>query len=278
MKPGGYHFPRRCAQNRAVSSAAPVIRKQPAEPDLRIDIGNGKFVSAFVQQPTAPTAPQRRSSVTHAGKKKKTSVFTRQQWICLAGLALAFVIALVFHLVYENKCHALIEKRIQAEKEYQQLVNRHRVKYREWIEYYAAVNNIDPAFVAAIIKRESDYDPRALSSAGARGLMQIMPENTQWLAGKVDVYNHNPDILYDPETNIKMGCWYLGYLSRMFDGDLVTVACGYHAGQGNVRDHWLKKYSSNGKTLTLAEIPMDDTKYYARKVLEAYAIYKQHHY
>lgn len=185
-----------------------------------------------------------------------------------------FLIPLFFFLHYEGNRNQLLLQRQAYEKE----VARHKVRYEEHIRYYAAVNNIDPAFVAAVIRRESDYDPLAVSSVGARGLMQIMPDTGEWLAGKVDVYDYTPESLFDPETNIKMGCWYLGYLSRKFSGDPITIACAYHAGQGNVEDHWLPKYSANGKSLTLDEIPMDDTKYYARKVLEAYAIYQQNHY
>ena len=55
------------------------------------------------------------------------------------------------------------------------------------------------------------------------------------------------------------------------------MACAYHAGQGNVRS-WLQKYSPDGKTLSIDEIPTDDTRYYAGKVLNAYAIYQQHYY
>ena len=116
-------------------------------------------------------------------------------------------------------------------------------------------------------------------SAGACEIEEpIYNLDIDWLAGKVGLYDYAVDTLFDAEENIKMGCWYLGYLSRLFGGDPITVACAYHAGQGNVRDHWLPKYSSNGRSLTLDEIPMNDTKYYAGKVLEAYAIYQQHHY
>ncbi len=223
----------------------------------------------------APASVRRRktSDAASSGTKKNNLLLgiTTQQWLVLFILFVCFLIPLFLYISSEGKLKNLF---IQHE----QLIARHKVRYEDQIRYYAAVNNIDPAFVAAIIKRESDYDPRAVSSAGARGLMQIMPENIDWLAGKVGLYDYAVDTLFDAEENIKMGCWYLGYLSRLFDGDPITVACAYHAGQGNVRDHWLPKYSANGKTLTLDEIPMDNTKYYARKVLEAYAIYQQHHY
>lgn len=228
--------------------------------------------------PRNPRSGRAQAKAPSPGKKNKRRPSTALQGIILAVLAASLLIAVISSASANHALRKLEQERLAAEKAYQKEVARHKVLYEDTIRYYAAVNNIDPAFVAAIIKRESDYDPYAVSRVKARGLMQIMPDTGEWLAGKVDVYDFSEEILFDPEVNIKMGCWYLGYLSRKFSGDPVTVACAYHAGQGNVEDHWLKKYSSNGKTLTLDEIPTEDTAYYARKVMEAYAIYQQHHY
>ena len=165
-----------------------------------------------------------------------------------------------------------------AAAEYQRLVERHTVAYRDEIEKYAAENGIHPAYVAAIILRESSYDPKATSSVGARGLMQIMPETGEWLAGKFgEAADYAPDRLFDANTNLRYGCWYLGYLSRMFNGDPIKIACAYHAGPNNVK-LWIMNYTADGQTLTLDEIPKDDSRYYAGKVVNAYDIYYQHYY
>lgn len=241
--------------------------------------------SGRVQHTNLGKADRKTAARTPQKKKAAASLFTVNQIFVLTGLCICFFIVLLVYCMNENKCNnfsamhqQLLDDRAAQERKYQENVARHKTTFRDIIEYYAAVNNIDPAFVAAVIKRESDYDPHAVSSVGARGLMQIMPDTGEWLAGKVGIYDYHPDMLFDPEINIRMGCWYLGYLSRKFGGDPITIACAYHAGQGNVEDHWLPKYSANGKTLTLDEIPKDDTKYYARKVYEAYAIYQLHHY
>ncbi len=250
MQPGGYHLPPRNPRSgRMNKKPAPPAQKQP---------------SHGAQKPMR--------------KRKKRPLFTGFEITVLCLLLAGVFIALFSGIRADRSLKNLLDERAAMERAYQQEVARHKVMYEDYIRYYAAVNNIDPAFVAAVIKRESDYDPYAISRVEARGLMQIMPDTGEWLAGKVDVHNFTVDMLYTPEINIKMGCWYLGYLSRKFGGDPVTMACAYHAGQGNVEDHWLKKYSANGKTLTIDEIPLEDTKYYARKVLEAYAIYQQHHY
>ena len=167
-------------------------------------------------------------------------------------------------------------QREQAAQEYDRLVARHTVRYREWIEKYALENGIVPAYAAAIILRESSYDPRATSSVGARGLMQVMEDTFDYVRrnlGESTIF----DDMYDPETNIRYGCWYLGNLSRIFDGDPIEMACAYHAGPNNVK-LWIMNYAADQKNLRLEEIPMEDTRYYAGKVYDAYAIYFQHYY
>lgn len=225
-------------------------------------------------QPAAPPSRNRRAG---SRRRRPAPLLTLWQGAILLVLAAGVVIAAVSLSRANDSLAALRAERERARLQYESEVARHQVKYRELIEYYAAANSIDPAYVAAVIKRESDYDPGAVSRVEARGLMQIMPDTGDWLAGKVKQYDYAWDMLFDPEVSIKMGCWYLGYLSRMFAGDPVLVACAYHAGQGNVRS-WLEKYSPDGKTLTLDQIPMDDSRYYAGKVLNAYAIYQQHYY
>lgn len=229
--------------------------------------------------PPAPPAPPARRR--RAGKRKRRPArplgMALWQWLVLLALS-GCVLAAGLSLARANNAMRALEAERESRRLAQEAeIRRHQVKYRDLIEYYAAVNRIDPAYVAAVIKRESDYDPSAVSRVNAKGLMQIMPDTGEWLAGKVKLGNYTADMLFDPETNIKMGTWYLGYLCREFDGDPVMIACAYHAGQGNVRA-WLKKYSSDGKRLTVNEIPMDDTRYYAGKVLNAYAIYQQHYY
>lgn len=143
------------------------------------------------------------------------------------------------------------------------------------IERYANKYNLQPAFVAAIVLNESSFNPHAESNVGARGLMQLMPKTAGWIAdilGEKDSFH--VDQLWDVETNIRYGCWYLGYLSRMFGGDPVTVASAYHAGQGEVSG-WLnnRTYSPDGQALNLATMPEGNTKVYAGRVTRDYAIY-----
>ena len=156
---------------------------------------------------------------------------------------------------------------------------QHPLEYADLIAGYAQYQGIDPALVAAIILCESSYNPLAESRLGARGLMQLMEDTAGWVAHKLDEddENYSFDLLYDPETNIRFGSWYLGYLSRRFNGDATKIVCAYHAGQGNV-DAWLKnpEYSSDG--VTLRKIPTQSTAAYASRVLRARDVYRKYYF
>ena len=147
------------------------------------------------------------------------------------------------------------------------------MKYEAEIRANASENAIDPALPAAVILAESSYMPEAVSEANAQGLMQLLPTTAEWVAGKCDeVYAEGS--LFDPDTNIRYGCWYLGYLIRRFNGNLTCAIAAYHAGQGTV-DGWLSnpEYSPNGATLQT--IPSRATDTYVKRVLRYYEKYKE---
>lgn len=150
-------------------------------------------------------------------------------------------------------------------------VQLYPMEYESLIRVNAAENAIDPALPAAVILAESSYQPDAVSEANAQGLMQLLPSTAEWVAGKCDeVYQEGS--LFDPETNIQYGCWYLGYLIRRFDGNLTCAVAAYHAGQGTV-DGWLAnpEYSPDGATLH--QIPSNATDTYVKRVLKYYEKY-----
>ena len=147
------------------------------------------------------------------------------------------------------------------------------MEYSELIRSNAAQQGLDPAHIAAVILAESSYDPNAVSSVNAQGLMQIMPDTGKWLAGKFDEAYYE-GCLFDPATNIRYGSWYLGYLMRRYDGDLTCTTAAYHSGQGAV-DKWLADpaFSADGKRLT--EVKGENAKKYVSRVLEYYEKYQE---
>lgn len=146
------------------------------------------------------------------------------------------------------------------------------LKYGNYVYKYSTRYNVDPFFVFAVMKTESNFRPGVVSKKGAIGLMQITPETGHWIALKLGIENYNDSMLFDPETNIMMGTWYLRNLSDEF-GDVKLVVAAYNGGRGNV-EGWLKnkKYSKDGKNLD--NIPYLETDRYTQKVLKNYRIYR----
>ena len=145
--------------------------------------------------------------------------------------------------------------------------------HRELIRRYSAEQGLEPAYMAAIIMSESSFRSDATSPVNAQGLMQIMPETGEWIAGKFNE-TYTEGCLYDPETNIKYGCWYMGWLLNRYGGDKACASAAYHSGQGTV-DGWLQdpNYSADGRTLTV--IPGENAKIYVNRVLDYYENYKE---
>lgn len=146
------------------------------------------------------------------------------------------------------------------------------MKYGNFVEIYAAENNLDEYFVYAVIECESGYDEKAVSYADARGLMQLTPETFEWLRSKKGE-DLGEEMLFDAETNIKYGCYFYGILFGKY-ADERTALAAYHAGMGNV-SKWLKdeRYSRDGKTLY--DIPFKNTENYVNKVIKTRNIYSK---
>lgn len=217
-----------------------------------------------------PKAPARRA--------RSTPEWRMPPWLtgCLTGMLL-LVMAL---LAAQGLMQAYLKQRAdEREAAYRRVVDSHPIYYKDLIEQYAAENNLKPAFVAAIILNESSFRTDAESSVGARGLMQLMPDTAEWIAGKLNMDYFHFDFMYDAEMNIRFGTWYLGYLSRLFRGDPVSVASAYHAGQGTVT-RWLSDESKtrDGVSLNLDSLSDGPTKTYAGRVTQAYAIYEALYY
>lgn len=148
-------------------------------------------------------------------------------------------------------------------------------EYSELVEKYAKQYDVPENLVYAVIRTESSFNPKAVSRAGAVGLMQMMPSTFRWLTDDILAEGLEDDALYDPEVNIRYGTY---YLRRMYDryGDWETALASYNAGSGNV-DSWLLDpvlTDWRGNLIT-ERIPFEETKNYVKKVVKAYDAYNR---
>lgn len=116
---------------------------------------------------------------------------------------------------------------------------RYPLRYEAIVRAHAKNYDLDPALLAAVIYTESRFNPRAHSSVGAIGLMQLLPDTARGIAIRTGGDAFVVDDLYVPELNIRYGAWYLRNLLDRY-GDERTALAAYHAGQGNV-DRWRRE-------------------------------------
>src|SRR5437763_7238584 len=100
------------------------------------------------------------------------------------------------------------------------------------IREQAAAKHLDPALIAAVIYAESKFDPRP-SSAGAQGLMQILPQTAKFLARRSGATTFSTSDLATPRVNIAYGSYYLRYLIDEYGGRLVPAIAAYNGGEAN---------------------------------------------
>lgn len=268
-----------------VSEAPPRSRVQPsaqpapvpqAAPPKPAALRAPRPMPASMQQPEAmerPPKPQMRKQPPRSAAKDTRRMPT---WLTIT----LCVCILLCGALFASECLMrayLTQRQQEREAAYQRVLDAHPLpdNIRALIEDYAAQNNLRPAFVASIILNESSFRTDAESGVGARGLMQLMPDTAQWIAGKLKLENYSFAMMYDAETNIRFGTWYLSYLGNLFRGDPTLMACAYHAGQGEVRS-WLSdpSLSEDGLTLKLENLSDGPTKTYAGRVTRDDGIYE----
>lgn len=143
------------------------------------------------------------------------------------------------------------------------------VRHAEAVEAAAERHGVDPLLACAVIKCESGWDEAAVSSAGAVGLMQVMPQTAESISemGLVTAESFDPRDVADPLVNVEYGCAYLGYLQRQLSS-FDEVVAAYNAGIGTVQ-RWL----AAGARLPEG-IEYEETRAYLERVRDAYEGYR----
>jgi soluble lytic murein transglycosylase len=140
------------------------------------------------------------------------------------------------------------------------------------IRKQAAEKHLDPSLIAAVIYAETKFEP-SQSSAGAEGLMQILPATAYFIAHLSGGSSFTASDLATPSINVAYGCYYLRYLLNHYQGNEMLAVAAYNAGLANV-DRWVNDARAEGRTLTIAAIPFSETRDYVQRVLSAKQDYR----
>jgi peptidoglycan lytic transglycosylase len=143
--------------------------------------------------------------------------------------------------------------------------------YWSLVQQEASTRGVDPYLVMGLIRQESAFDPNAVSSANARGLMQILPQTaTRQRSRRRSAARQ----LMDPDYNVRMGTDLLGKLSSTFQGNMEQVMAAYHAGQSRVNS-WKSQFAFQDQAEFLETIPIPATRVYVERVLRDSGVYRK---
>lgn len=144
--------------------------------------------------------------------------------------------------------------------------------FRDQVEHYSHKHRLDPSLTFALLRKESAFRPDAVSSAGAMGLMQVMPQTGRQMARLQDSRLRSSRALLDPETNLDLGGAYLRTVLDRFDGNVILAAAAYNAGPRRV-DEWLSRYADLPPEIWIETISFRETRDYVKSILAFRAVF-----
>lgn len=148
------------------------------------------------------------------------------------------------------------------------------IPFREALEQNARLSALDPFLVAALIRQESEFNPRAVSHAKAYGLTQILPGTGRQLSRKIDLRGFRTAMLFTPDVNLRLGTFYLRLLLDQLQGQWEETLASYNAGKGRVTQ-WLSGTQFNEPAEFVESIPIAETRNYVQTVMRNAEVYRQ---
>jgi soluble lytic murein transglycosylase len=205
---------------------------------------------------SAATVSERRENARRAARRR--TAVRRRRSVLAAALLCLVVLAVVLAMPLFRK--AVTEFTLPLSN-------------ADVIRQQAAAKHLDAALVAGVIYAETKFDPRP-SSAGAEGLMQILPATAEFLAHRSGATRFKVSDLSVPQVNIAYGTYYLRYLLDEYGGSKLLALAAYNAGEANV-NRWLVEARAHHHKLTVARIPFPETRDYVSRVVHAQHDYRQ---
>lgn len=207
--------------------------------------------------PTASAFVRRRSARDSAVTRRRAAARRRRRAIITVALAALAIVGIVRLLPLAQRA----VNDLGLPLDYPSIIRRQ-----------AAEKHLDPALVAAVIDAETKFDPRT-SSAGAEGLMQLMPQTAAFLAHRSGATTFTTADLATPEVNIAYGSYYLRFLLDQFHGNTAEALAAYNGGETNV-NRWIAEAHADGHPFGVADIRFPETRDYVQRVLQARADYR----
>jgi soluble lytic murein transglycosylase len=146
--------------------------------------------------------------------------------------------------------------------------------YRQSITLHARRNGLDPYLVAALIRQESEFNARAISRAKAYGLTQVLPSTGRMLSRQVGIRRFNSALLFRPDTNIRIGSYYVKSLVSEFDGNIAAALAAYNAGKSRATA-WLTWADFREPAEFIEAVPFSETRNYIQIVMRNADLYRR---
>jgi soluble lytic murein transglycosylase len=145
--------------------------------------------------------------------------------------------------------------------------------FADLVAAVSETQHIDPALLNAVMREESGFRPKVVSTVGARGLTQIMPATGERLATSLGLVDFDSDDLFEPADNLLLGAHYLSGLMEQFEGRVSAVVASYNAGPEAVA-RWIEERPDEEDDEWVEAIPYDQTRKYVKRVLRSRQVYR----
>jgi len=200
-------------------------------------------------------------------------ISAKREWYNLLNVVKPDELHAIAILTSEWKQYSMAITTAARAKKWNDLSIRFPTPHKTPVMQSADKHGVDPAWVYGVIRRESAFSADIQSSAGAVGLMQLMPQTAKYIGRKIGIKKTPKSVLTEPKSNIELGSAYLAYLDKKYDGNKVLATASYNAGPNRV-DSWISKDYSLPADQWVDSIPFSETRAYVKAVLEYTTIFK----
>ena len=196
-------------------------------------------------------------------QKKRTRRKKRHPFLCIFGFLLIVALGIGLCFALRGGYNTLIK-------------STYKLEHYDTVMQACDDFDVDPALAYAIMRTESKFDEYAVSSADAKGLMQVADITLEWIHMRTDEFDEvTAEDLFDPVINIRCGVYTLALLDELFESEQAVIAA-YNAGVGAVQG-WLEDPAYSADGVHLDTIPYSETEAYVERVTSAKAIYTDYY-